>query len=300
MKMKNKILLGIIINILYFSGISYSQSTWTAPSDANSKVNPVQMNSENIDLGSEIFKKNCQSCHGEPGMNNNLPLVPPPVDITSEQMQANTEGSLFYKITTGKGGMPTFEKTISEDERWKVVTFIKSFSPDYISTEVSGEKLTDVKIELTYDTATYIITATVTGKNENLEVKPVVGEKINFYVKRYFGNLNLSETTLKTNTAGTAKVEFPKDLPGDSVGNLQLFVELDSKLYKDLSLTEEISWGVPTIPENIMDQQAMWGNRSMAPWWIVLLYLSVTGGVWISILYVVSLVLKIKKMGKKA
>jgi cytochrome c5/ribosomal protein L35AE/L33A len=295
----NKIFFGIIINIFLFTGLSFSQEAWVAPNDANSKVNPVIMNSDNADLGSEIFKKNCQSCHGEPGLNNNLPLIPPPVDITSDQMQANTDGSLFYKITTGKGGMPTFSSVLSEDERWKIVTFIKSFSSDIILEEENGEILNDVNIKLSYDIENYIITATVTGKNENSEVKTVTGEKLNFYVKRYFGNLTLNTTTLKTNSNGSVKIDFPKDLPGDTIGNLNLYVELDSKKYKNISITEEIRWGVPTIPEDIMNQGAMWGNSSMTPWWIVMLYVSIAGGVWIAIVYVLLLVRKIKKLGNK-
>jgi len=298
MKKINKIFFSVTIIILLFSGFSFSQEAWIVSEDANSRVNPIEMNSANIDLGSEIFKKNCQSCHGEPGMNNFLPLVPPPVDITSEQMQKNTEGGIFYKITIGRGGMPTFEKTLSDDERWKLTTYIKSFSSDLLLNE-NQIKLNDVVIVLNLDTADFSITATVTGKNEKQEVVPVVDEKINFYIKRYFGNLALNQTVLKTNSLGIAKVKYTSNIPGDSLGNLQLIVELDSKLYKNTSVSQQISWGVPTVPENILDQQAMWGNRSMAPWWIVLLYLSVTGGVWISILYVVSLVLKIKKMGKK-
>jgi len=290
-----KIFFSLVLNIFLFSTISFAQD-WVAPEAENAKVNPVEMNIENADLGSVIYKKNCQSCHGEPGLGNYLPLVPPPIDVASEKMQKNSDGAVFYKITTGKGGMPSFATMLSDDDRWKLVTFIKSFSADLKTDDV--DKLKDVTIVLSYDTTNYVITATVTGKNAASEVVPLVGEKINFGVKRYFGELLLNEIGLKTNNQGVATATFQKDLPADTLGNVNIIVSLDSKKYKDISVTEQVKWGVPTVVEDFYCQSAMWGNRQMAPWWIVALYLGIAGGAWLTILYVVTLILKIKKLGK--
>ncbi len=103
---------------------------WIVPADRAAVENPSAYNLENVKRGKDIFTLNCKSCHGDPGKNNPLALVPMPVDIASERMQANTEGGLIYKITNGRGVMPPFETTISEDDRWKLVNYIMNFSPD--------------------------------------------------------------------------------------------------------------------------------------------------------------------------
>jgi cytochrome c5 len=114
--MKTKIhLTGIVI--LLFWGLPAASQEWPVPGNQLNMENPLPFNLENVQKGKDLYQQNCKSCHGDPGKNNHLPLVPPPPDIVSEQMQANTDGGLFYKITSGRGGMPQFETTISEDDR---------------------------------------------------------------------------------------------------------------------------------------------------------------------------------------
>jgi len=39
-----------------------------------------------------------------------------------------TDGELFWKITAGRKPMPSFETKLSEDERWMLVDYIRTFS----------------------------------------------------------------------------------------------------------------------------------------------------------------------------
>ncbi len=82
---------------------------WLVPAEEAAKTNPQAYTLENVKSGKAIYTLNCKSCHGDPGKNNPLALVPLPVDISSERMQANNEGQLFYKISNGKGVMPPFQ-----------------------------------------------------------------------------------------------------------------------------------------------------------------------------------------------
>ena len=96
---------------------------WIIP-DAESNVsNPSPYILENVDAGKDLYTLNCKSCHGDPGKNNPLALVPIPVDVASDRMHFNTEGALYYKITKGRGIMPPFEGSISEENRWKLLLF---------------------------------------------------------------------------------------------------------------------------------------------------------------------------------
>jgi mono/diheme cytochrome c family protein len=38
-----------------------------------------------------------------------------------------TDGEHFWKITTGRGGMPSFVKDLTEEERWHVINYINTF-----------------------------------------------------------------------------------------------------------------------------------------------------------------------------
>ena len=50
-------------------------------------------------------------------------------DFSSEELQAQTDGTLFYKITTGREDMPSFEKKITDEEdRWLIVNYVRQLS----------------------------------------------------------------------------------------------------------------------------------------------------------------------------
>ena len=58
-------------------------------------------------------------------------LNPQPPDPASKEFQQQTDGELFYKITTGRAIMPAFKNILSEEERWKVISYFRSFNKSY-------------------------------------------------------------------------------------------------------------------------------------------------------------------------
>lgn len=112
----------------------FSKNTWELPDDADKTKNPVASTPESIAKGKEFYldrKGNCVFCHGETGSGNeaNLPrLRRKPADISNkERMAAMTDGELFWKISKGiRGIMPGRENTMSEEERWHVVNYIRT------------------------------------------------------------------------------------------------------------------------------------------------------------------------------
>ena len=42
---------------------------------------------------------------------------------------------MFWKITEGKKPMPSFEKLTTEDERWHVVNYVRTFGPRPAATQ---------------------------------------------------------------------------------------------------------------------------------------------------------------------
>lgn len=127
----------IIINSIYFmffAILCYTENCfseeWHAPESAKELTNPVTNNEGNIAEGKSTYLKVCSMCHGENGAGDgnaatDLPVAP--AKLSSNKVQVQTDGELFWKIRAGKNPMPKFESIISEDETWKVIKFIKTF-----------------------------------------------------------------------------------------------------------------------------------------------------------------------------
>jgi len=105
---------------------------WKAPARAARKKNPIPADDKSSAAGRDVYVKQCLSCHGETGKGDGTAakdLDPKPKDLSSPDVQSQSDGTLFWKITTGKKPMPTFEKLTSEDDRWNVVNYIRTLAP---------------------------------------------------------------------------------------------------------------------------------------------------------------------------
>jgi len=107
-----------------------AQSGWTAPADAAKVANPIPSDKSSTDMGKKVFTGKCLSCHGNTGKGDGpmqKVLKVKPQDLTSATVKAESDGSLFYKITKGKSPMPSFAKNLTDKERWNVVNYIRTF-----------------------------------------------------------------------------------------------------------------------------------------------------------------------------
>ena len=100
--------------------------------EATAVENPVEATDESIAQGAEIYVANCAVCHGENGEGDgpgSEALDPPPASLHEDHVQSNSDGALFHIVSEGvKGtGMPPWEGTLSEDERWHVVNYMRTF-----------------------------------------------------------------------------------------------------------------------------------------------------------------------------
>jgi len=108
----------------------FAQSGWKVPDEVNSLNNPLVKNAETLEKGAKIFKSLCASCHGETGKGD-VPamqsLNPKPTDFTSEAFQSQTDGAIFWKLSEGRGMMASYKNMLSEEDRWAVIYYLRTF-----------------------------------------------------------------------------------------------------------------------------------------------------------------------------
>jgi mono/diheme cytochrome c family protein len=96
------------------------------------RVNPRAHERAAIVAGASLFHDNCSSCHGDRADGHGVAavgLVPPPANFRAgDVLPRHSDAYLFYRLTEGKQGtaMPSFRGALSEDERWAVVTYLRS------------------------------------------------------------------------------------------------------------------------------------------------------------------------------
>ena len=103
--------------------------------DANALKPSIEMASEEtVARGKSVYFTFCAQCHG-----NNYDgqgtvgqsFQPLPTDLRSGLVQTKTEGELFKSVSYGvkDGRQPALDTTISIEDRWRVVAFVKSLGP---------------------------------------------------------------------------------------------------------------------------------------------------------------------------
>ena len=121
------ILIFLAITVLAFA---HEMTGWIAPEEAKQMKNPIQATKASIQKGKEIYEKKCALCHGIKGDGKgpaSVGLNPKPTNFRDSHGEKMTDGEHFWKITTGKGSMPSFEKDLTVEERWHVINYINTF-----------------------------------------------------------------------------------------------------------------------------------------------------------------------------
>jgi cytochrome c6 len=79
--------------------------------------------------GSAAFRTKCAMCHGQDGAGSDVGKSMNVPDLRSQAVQKLPDAELAQVISNGKGGMPSFKSSLSEDQIHGVVTYIRSLRP---------------------------------------------------------------------------------------------------------------------------------------------------------------------------
>lgn len=129
---KQTIILLFASSIALYSFTQLDQSKeWVVPESAKKVKNPTdKTDKENMSIGKSLYAKHCQSCHGKEGYGDGpkaKELKGEVGDFSTAEFQSQTDGALFYKITTGRDDMSAFDKKIPDaEDRWIIINYIRT------------------------------------------------------------------------------------------------------------------------------------------------------------------------------
>lgn len=127
--MKAEINIIVTIFFLLTPIVIAAQKNWDAPESADTLVNPVKNDARATASGKKLFNSLCYVCHGMKGKGDGMAgagLKPKPSNLSSEPVQSQTDGAIFWKITEGRSPMPSYKTSIPENKRWEIVNYIRT------------------------------------------------------------------------------------------------------------------------------------------------------------------------------
>lgn len=102
---------------------------WKAPARAARKKNPYPAEAASLKAGKTVYAAECADCHGDRGAGDGpgaRDLKSPVPDLSRPDVWRQTDGELFWKLSTGRRDMPGFDDMLTEAQRWQVITYARA------------------------------------------------------------------------------------------------------------------------------------------------------------------------------
>ena len=118
-----------VMTFLFMGLNTHAQDKWVAPASTDEMVNPLKNDASATANGMRIYKVLCVICHGAKGKGDGMGgagLNPKPTDLTTADVQTQTDGALFWKLTEGRPPMASYKTAIPETKRWELINYIRT------------------------------------------------------------------------------------------------------------------------------------------------------------------------------
>jgi len=127
--LRGAVIVAVLLAVWSVTAPAWAQGPWNCPAAEKAKKNPVAKSNPAVAAGKKAtVEKACTACHGDTGKGDGpgaAALNPKPADWTSAKVQQETDGCLFWKISTGRGAMPPWV-ALPENERWQIIHYIRT------------------------------------------------------------------------------------------------------------------------------------------------------------------------------
>ena len=129
--MKTLLLIPAVGFLLLSSGfLTQQKKPWPVPDKSAKMANPIKSDAASIKEGKALWATHCQSCHGKSGLGDGTKaaqLKTEPGNFSLAATQQQSDGSFFYKMSEGRGDMPSFKKKLPEAEDiWNIVNYMRT------------------------------------------------------------------------------------------------------------------------------------------------------------------------------
>lgn len=116
------------------------EAHWMSPPAEAAKPNPVKLTEKSVHTGARLYQQYCASCHGAnadgKGMTGMM-LNPKPANLR-DMAGGHPDGDFAYKIREGRGAMPAWKHTLSDQQIWHLVNYIQTLNKKPVANSESG------------------------------------------------------------------------------------------------------------------------------------------------------------------
>jgi mono/diheme cytochrome c family protein len=117
--------------VLIFNRALAQTTPWVAPADADNLKSTLTVTPAVLAEAKTLYTANCAPCHGDKGRGDGPAapgLNPKPADHSSEAVQKQSEGAIFWKLSEGRNPMPAYKKIFTDQQRWELVAYIRTLA----------------------------------------------------------------------------------------------------------------------------------------------------------------------------
>jgi mono/diheme cytochrome c family protein len=91
-------------------------------------ANPTTADASSVTTGRTLYLRECQHCHGQTGKGDGpvaAALGATVANLTSPETLAQSDGTIYTKIRTGRSPMPSFKNHLAKEDIWHLINFIR-------------------------------------------------------------------------------------------------------------------------------------------------------------------------------
>ncbi len=159
-------------------------------------------------------------------------------------------------------------------------------------------KFLDLNITISFEIidSVKLLTVSTFGIDSLGSNKPVEDIELNIGVERLHSTLYLEK--IKTNEKGIASMEFPGDIPGDSIGIINVIVRLNEHDdYGTIVKSARTNWGTIVDYSNTSYGRSLFSDE--APLWMIISVFIILSGAWYHFILAIFKVIKIRDVEQK-